>query len=443
MKNIISIIIGILVCFACEKNFLNAKPDKSLLVPTNLSHYQALLDNSLNIMNRTPYLGEIASDNFSMLSNSFDSYAETERNAYIWANKIYASVNVFDWDQPYKQIFYANIVLEGLKKFPNDDPEVVKMNGAARFYRGWALFQIAQIFAEPYNPETASKIKGIPIRIVPDITQASHVGTLQETYNQIRNDLQSASQHLQIPITALTRPSRTAAYAALARLHLIMQDYQKAKMYADSTLEIQNELLNYNLLDSLKAYPFPVLYGNREKNPEIIFLSLLGSNNFMNTNSNTIIDTSVYNLYSENDLRKALFFTKNKAFRGSYMGERSYHFSGLAVDEMYLIRSEANIRIGNIAAANNDLNSLLQMRTIKGKFYPSAYTTSDDLLHRILEERRKELIGRGIRWTDLRRLNQDPLFEKVIKRKIEGKEYLLYPNDGRYTFPIPDSEKRS
>ena len=88
-----------------------------------------------------------------------------------------------------------------------------------------------------------------------------------------------------------------------------------------------------------------------------------------------------------------------------------------------------------------DLNALLVTRFKKenGKTtYREIHDmNSDELLTRILLERRKSLIFRGIRWYDLKRLNRDGA-NIVLKRKVEGKEFILQPNDLRYALPIPN-----
>jgi hypothetical protein len=117
-------------------------------------------------------------------------------------------------------------------------------------------------------------------------------------------------------------------------------------------------------------------------------------------------------------------------------------FSGLATDEMYLIRAECNARKNKKTEALNDLNALLVKRWKTNTFTHIDTPTADAALQVILQERRKELCFRGIRWTDLRRLNQDPRFAVTLKRGLLGSTTLftLPPNSDRYVYPIPDSE---
>lgn len=64
-------------------------------------------------------------------------------------------------------------------------------------------------------------------------------------------------------------------------------------------------------------------------------------------------------------------------------------------------------------------------------------TASDEeaALELILNERRKELPFRGLRWSDLRRLNKEG-YNITLQRKLD-KNYILPPNDRRYVLPIP------
>ena len=158
-----------------------------------------------------------------------------------------------------------------------------------------------------------------------------------------------------------------------------------------------------------------------------------------------LIEQTLYNSYDQNDLRKQIFFRVDLAgitFKGTYGNTATDLFIGVATDEMYLIRAEGYARSGNLSAAMKDLNDLLRTRYAKNpdgttKYVDQTAVNEVDALTKIFTERKKQLILRNVRWTDLRRLNQDPRFAITLTRTIGGHLYTLEPNSYRYTFPFP------
>jgi hypothetical protein len=108
---------------------------------------------------------------------------------------------------------------------------------------------------------------------------------------------------------------------------------------------------------------------------------------------------------------------------------------------MYLTRAECYARTGDKDKAMDDLNKLLENRWYTGTYTYQTAATSDEALTKVLEERRKELLMRGLRWSDLRRLNKDNTRKKDLVRSltINGvtTTYTLPPNDLRYVLLIP------
>lgn len=153
------------------------------------------------------------------------------------------------------------------------------------------------------------------------------------------------------------------------------------------------------------------------------------------------VDSMLYKSYDANDLRKIIFFTSNPDgshyFTGSYEGTY-VNYNGIATDEMYLIRAECYARSGKIVLAMNDLNALLVNRFKKGTFIPLHAGNDDDALNLILNERRKELIFRMLRFTDIKRLNKEGA-NITQKRIINGVAHTLSPNDPYYALPIPEN----
>src|ERR1700744_2013149 len=98
----------------CEKHFLDKDPSTNLLVPSTVTDFQELLDNT-SVMNITPELGEVSADNYYLTYATWMAASTKDYNAYIWAPDLYEGQGlVADWDNPYSQVFYANVVLQGL-----------------------------------------------------------------------------------------------------------------------------------------------------------------------------------------------------------------------------------------------------------------------------------------------------------------------------------------
>lgn len=438
MKKIWTIAVIGVVLLGCKKEFLDIKPDKTLVVPHTLQDMQALLDNTTVMNSITPYLGECSSDDYYLTTTSWQSIASADaKNAYIWAKDVYqGNAMVLDWDDRYKEVFYCNVVLDGLDSLSAAEKSSSTFNvvkGSALFNRSWSFYLAAQIFCKAFSP-SASSDPGIPLRLTSDINEKSTRSTVQQTYSQIISDLKSAARLLPIDVSVKTRPSKAAAFGLLAKTFLLMGDYVSAKSYADSCLSLPQKLLDYNTLNPGSSFPFARF------NDEVIFHSKIGGVGNFST-SRLIIDTSLYIAYDSNDLRKSLFFKLNAAnetFRGSYDGSSSL-FSGIATDEVYLIRAECNVRLGVLDAAASDLNVVLSHRFKSGTYVPYTFADSDSALSTILAERRKELIFRGVRWQDLRRFNLDPKLAKTLTRNVNGQTYTLTPNSPDYVFAIPDN----
>lgn len=424
---------------ACTKNFLDAKPNLSLVVPKTLKDLQALLDNTdvNNVFMSS--LQEMSSDDFYLSYSSYLSISTPMyQNAYLWKKEIYAgNQNIFDWHFRYRQVFYANIVLEELEKMNLEEKSKTYwsiLKGSALFYRAFALYQVAQLFCKPYNEATAKTDLGVPIRVKSDINIVAKRVSVEESYSGIISDLEKSILLLPSSVAIKTRPNITAAQGLLARVYLAMSKYPEAQSYSNAALSTYSKLLNYNSIDLSSSNPFP------RYNEEVIFHSTLQSTSIFNT-SRLIIDEDLFGSYDNKDLRLKLFFTMNagtNTYKGSYDGSSTF-FNGIATNELYLIRAEAKARQHDKDGSLDDLNMLLKNRWDDKVPYPTINTnTWQDALTFILKERRKELIFRGLRWTDLRRLNMDTKYAKTLTRNLNGVLYTLSPNDSRYVFPIPD-----
>ncbi len=449
------IIYVLLLCslwIGCSKEkFLDEKPNQAMVIPQTLEDLQAIVDNTgllngilgSNHPGIVPILGQTASDEYFFgRPNLYANAHPFIVNTYTWSQEdVYAGKNsVNDWTQLYKAILSLNICIEQLGKLSLSELEGRRIKGTALFHRAHLYYHLAQVFAPVYQKSTASSILGLPLRLKADVNEKLERNTLQETYNQIITDLEESIPYLPEQVSYTTRPTVTAAYAMLSRVYLSMSDYDKALEFSEEALERKSSLMDFNNLDSLSAYPIS------NNNEEIIFncLSSIGGNIATAfVNSFASVDSMLVKAYSPGDLRKAIFTVKRTEsqslgyrFKGSYFGG-IYFFSGLATDELYLIKAECLAREGRSDEACAVLNKLLEKRFRPEEFIPLDIDDNKELLHVIIMERRKELLYRGVRWTDLRRLNLDPLLAVTLRRSIGGEIFELPPNDPRYVYPIP------
>lgn len=441
MKKIIFILFASCI-FACKKDFLNEKPIKSLLVPTTLQDYQALLDNYNDVNNIVPALNIISADEYFLSDAILTGLPSYTRNAYLWEKEIFEGTSVLDWNYAYQQIFYSNIVLDGLKKFvPTKAQEVEKdaIMGQALFFRAHALMQLSQLFASPYSKNTAESNLGLPIPLSSDVNIRPGRGNLKQLYVQIETDLLQSVKLLNNS-NVCTRPSKAAALGILSRLMLIMGNWQRASEYARACLDLKSELIDYNTLSTTATRPFPIPLPSG--NSEIIFYAIMVDNYSFIRSTGSFINPQLIELYNDDDLRKSLFLANRGnnqfTFKGNYTGAATM-FGGLATDEVYLILAEAQVRLNEVQLAQQTINKLLVKRYKTGKYIDFSGSAKETLAF-ILTERRKELLLRGLRWSDLRRLNQEPEWSSTLNRNNFSINYTLTPNDKRYILPIPDAE---
>ena len=132
----------------------------------------------------------------------------------------------------------------------------------------------------------------------------------------------------------------------------------------------------------------------------------------------------------------------------SALGQRSdsepvlYQSNGSPVfiiknEELLLIAAEANLRLGNRAAAVANINTVARAYGLS--YAPAASATDDDILNEVLYQRRYSLYFEGQRWVDLRRLG------KLDQLNVPGTNAPEQLTDGTQTtvvqlLPTPFSE---
>lgn len=423
----------VLLLTGCE-SFLNVKPNQKLATPASVEDLQALLNYSSFLNTRDPAAGEVSADNYYLTPDSWNGlFYESDRRMYIWEDDFLFPEFPNDWSNTYRTVYFANTALEQLGKMDPAHHEFDNVKGQALFFRAKAFLQAAGIWCEAYD-ENANTTQGIPLKLNTDFNEVSARSSLRDTYDRIIEDLLQASELLPVASMHPMRPSKAAAFGLLANAYLSMGNFAESRRNADSCLSLKAGLLDFNVLDRSANFPIP------QSNIEVIFESSTPPPSALSAYA-AKIDTVLYDSYGERDLRKLIFFNENvdgsHAFKGSFTGGPSL-FTGITVGEVYLIRAECAARLGDAEGALADLNTLLNARYDETYFEPlDEQALTNGVLQTVLLERRKELLMRGLRWMDLKRLNKEG-FNIEIRRNLGGDRYVLPPNDSRYALPIPE-----
>ena len=434
----------VLLHTSCKK-YLEAKPDASLSTPETLTDLQLMLDYYALMNQQYPVASEIMCDDYYLIESNFNSVTDaTQRNLHTWQKD---DNTLLYWGQgnvsgSYAAILHVNTVLDELPHIRYSSSEQDEWNnikGSALFFRACYFYGLSQLFAKPYDKTTASTDAGIVLRLNSNVQETSVRSSVEQTYDRIIKDFKEAADLLPVTPLVKSRPSKPAAYGALARTYLAMGEYALAGEYADKCLALYNKLMNYNSLSANANVPI------QRFNDEVIFQMRSQGSIVILANSRARIDPALYSSYAAEDLRKSVFFKSNNngsyQFKGDYDGSGTatgFVFAGIVTDEIYLIRAESYARAGNVTSAMKDLNDLLVTRWSTNLYNDMTAADPDEALTKILTERRKELVRRGARWTDLRRLMKEPAHAVIPKRVIGAQTYELDINSPRYTMQIPN-----
>lgn len=401
----------------------------------------------------------------------------------------------YSWRSLYDIIFESNLLLDNIYRTKGLTTERENYHkGQAEFGLGLAYFMLAQRYGDAIITENSSAIKPYPLSTQSEVlnTAIEHAKkaydilptheNLKDMNGAIVTNRQEASKGSAAALLAhlyAWRGSVTELYSLQGNAQ---EDYKNAVNYA--SIIINNQAGHYELCSSPEAL-CEKLSDPSKTNPEAIFSLYFDKTRSPNVSSpNTIARNYVswpvreeqqladlpastdFRLYKQtiNDLfpdatdqrLQAFFYQFDQAhnvngidyaimykFRKAITDPDQFSPSGKSyrtVDADYvywrladiiLLRAECNNKLGNIADATTDLNTI---RTRAGALtYPSTYDT-EGLKKAIYLERVKEFIGENdARYADIVRNN-------YIKEELQGKFKLLTTQDiknGALFLPLP------
>lgn len=337
------------------------------------------------------------------------------------------------WIDSYSAINRCNNVLSALDKV--EEAKKARIEGEARFIRGALYFELVRLYAKTWGDGDNASNPGVPLVLTPtrSVTDADYKkrNSVAEVYAQAIDDLTKAEGLL--PATNTIYASKNAASGMLARVYLQQGNYAAARDAANRVITSGRQRL---------VTPFSSLFytylRNGGANPaEYIFSMTVTAQD--GTNSlNTYFGVTVGSipgtagrgdfrilpahraLYGTGDTRGDFFQAANNQTYSQKHLDRFGNVPIMRLAEMYLIRAEANFRLGTTvgAAPLADVNTI---RTRAGAAPLAEVAIAD-----ILKERKLELSFEGHTLHDIKRL--------------KGKAGTLDYNSPRLILPIPQRE---
>lgn len=393
--------------------------------------FQYLVNNRSNF-EATYILPLVTNDDMATTDvNHQNSMTAEIKAAYVWAPTYYGDTQTdIGWNNLYKCIYTCNeIIYSVMSSLNGTEAKKKEIYAEALVQRAFAYLMLANQYGEVYDPAKAQNQIGIPLLTTPDLFQKLDRSNLKKVYEQVISDLEQAIPSLPNTGTNNGHAAKVSAYALLSRTHLYMRNFALAGEYADKALAINSALKTLETYIG-KTATFP----RRHEDPEVL-LSRLSAGRFISQLNPELID-----LFTAGDVRLELFTGTTVGVPGrAYIRPQFNEFAsytGLSVPEMILIRAEVYARTGEVSKTLELLNKLRKTRIKAASYQDLLISNPADLLPAVVNERRREFMGTGLRWFDQRRLNLDPEFAKPYVRTFLGQQYTLNPGSNRYIYPV-------
>ena len=413
---------------ACEK-FLDVKP-KGVLLPQTVADYEGLLNSPTLIQTCPINLLDFTDDNI----NKVNALSQTPTaNGYFWRPIITINEKVSPdvWGPLYHSIYDANVIInEVMNAADGTEAKKKQVLGEALVIRANCYMDLLTVFAKAYNPATAATDPGLPMVTSINITdKVPPRSSVKETFASMINDITTAI--IGLPTTNINRyrVTKFSAYGLLSRIYLYMADYTNARKYTDMALQAPHTLLNYNSYANKNLVPVYDL------NPEILW-----QRQSVNGTSPAFIlySTDLKSYFDTTDIRYSFLTVTGPDGLGRSTFSGRYNF-GITFPELDLTKAELLARADDFTGAMTLVNTLRKSRIKTARYADQSATSGADALVKVLAERRRELAYSGLRWFDMKRLDQEGFMPEVkrINLTTQAVDASLPPHSPNYTFEIP------
>ena len=427
-KYLFTLLIGSLFIFSSCSDYLDVKP-KGIIMPENVVDYENIL-NSPTLTNTYPMVLLNMTDDFFSSYTSITTTADA--NAYFWRKIITVNEKSSPdiWGPLYRSIYNTNIIINNVMT-ANEGTDTYKKSvlSEALVMRATYYMDLLTVFTKEYNKSTASTDLGLPMVTSTDVNDVvPDRSSIQTNLDTMISNIKYAIEFLPTTNVNRYRITKYVAYGILSRIYLYMGDYDNAAQYVDLALTAPHTVLNYNDYASSTNAP------TYDASTEILWqrASVSGNPIFM------LYSDDLKSYFDSNDLRYSLLTVTNNDGLGRSSFTGTYNF-GITFPELYLTKAEILARKNNYADAMTLVNDLRKKRIKTAAYTDETASSGSEALSLVLSERRRELAYLGLRWFDMKRLDQEGLMPTVTRVDKETSEVLetLTPHSEKYTFEIP------
>lgn len=310
------------------------------------------------------------------------------------------------WATIYTVINRANLVLRSADQLTNlTDAQRNRIKGEMLFLRGLAYFDLVKVFG------------GVPTPLTPT-TEISEIQSLprsteSQVYDLIINDLNQAETLLQGINSPKTRATSSAATALLARVHLQRGNNALAEAKANQVITsnrfaLEQDFRNIFATEGGSEIIFEVDFTLNDQNGlgSASNPATPGQKFYLREGAYNALQTSAQNGDKRFAATTTIQSSRRRLIKYEDVVNNADNVPVIRLAEMYLIRAEARARQGvaSAPASPQVIADINQIRTRAG-LPPVLVLTNAQALTEILEQRRLEFIGEGLRFIDLKRYN--------------------------------------
>ncbi|NJO01274.1 MAG: RagB/SusD family nutrient uptake outer membrane protein [Bacteroidia bacterium] len=348
----------------------------------------------------------LAGDGEIQWNGTFSTYREILEKDMVAENGVATAT----WIQAYRAINTANNVLSAVDVVDAADRDQVR--GEALFLRGIMYFELVRLYAQAWDADGANSGPGVPLVLEPTraITEADNVSraSIAEVYAQIIADLTEAKNLLPESNGVLANTFTGSGF--LARVYLQQSNFTSALTEANRVIESGEYELNDDVTEAFFTNNSAEIIFEIQQNEQ----NNAGQTNngiatfYLNVPGQGRADVEVLPahtaLYNPADTRLTdLIYAGTGTRRPGRLSSAKWNdptknYSIMRLAEMYLIRAEANFRLGSTtgSAPLDDINTL--------RSRANAPLLTNLTLDDIILERRLELAFEGHRVHDVKRL---------------------------------------